>query len=424
MSLSSVDLPMPFLPVTATTPAVQVQRGWRRRRSRATRIPSSTSRRAPSWEGLDTFHAEDVAPARLLDLEADEGTHEARALAATDLHLLLELVDLLHARLRLARLRRVGAEALHERLELLDLLLGGRVLLLGALPVLVLLLDEVLVVARVDGDRLVVDVRHVGDHLVEEVAVVGDDDERPAVLDEERLEPPDRLEVEVVRGLVEQEHVGLAEEHLRDEHAELVAGGQGVHPVLVLLDGDAEAFEELGRLGLGHVAVFFGDDALELAEPEAHLVGDLAREEHVLLLHRVPEGLVAHHDGVEDGVLVVGEVILTEHAEAHPAGDRDGADVRVLGPGEHLDERRLAGAVRAGEAVALARVELHRDVLERIFGRTAGDVVEDDHGAPDSMDRGAAGTVATAGAVARGGTPRRREAAARPLRYCLAPARN
>jgi hypothetical protein len=183
-------------------------------------------------------------------------------------------------------------------------------------------------------------------------------------------EPADRLEVEVVRGLVEEEHVRPSEEHLRDEDAQLVAAGERVHLRLVLLGGDAEAHEELGRFALGHVAVLFADRALELTEADADLVRHLACQQLLLLLHRVPKGLVAHDDGVEDALLVVFEMVLLEDAEAEVARDRDGARIRVLVSFEHLEEGALAGAVRAGEAVALGRIELHRDVLCRGRSRT------------------------------------------------------
>ena len=45
-------------------------------------------------------------------------------------------------------------------------------------------------------------------HVVEEVTVVGDGDDRAGVVLEEALEPRDRLGVEVVGGLVEQQQVG------------------------------------------------------------------------------------------------------------------------------------------------------------------------------------------------------------------------
>jgi hypothetical protein len=76
----------------------------------------------------------------------------------------LELLDLLHARGGLARLRLVRAEAPHEILEIRDALLGARVL------VELLLLRErrrfhvVVVAPGIDADAAVVDVRHVRAH--------------------------------------------------------------------------------------------------------------------------------------------------------------------------------------------------------------------------------------------------------------------
>ena len=63
--------------------------------------------------------------------------------------------------------------------------------------------------------------------VVEEVAVVGDRDDGARVLLEEALEPVDRLGVEVVGRLVEQQQVGVAEEQAGEGHAALLAAGQG-----------------------------------------------------------------------------------------------------------------------------------------------------------------------------------------------------
>ena len=73
----------------------------------------------------DALDAEHVAPARLLDLEAHVGPHEARALCALGLDDLFELLNLLQAALGLLALGRVRAKPLHEVLELADLLLGA-----------------------------------------------------------------------------------------------------------------------------------------------------------------------------------------------------------------------------------------------------------------------------------------------------------
>ena len=63
--------------------------------------------------------------------------------------------------------------------------------------------------------------------VVEEVAVVGDRDDGARVLLEEALEPVDRLGVEVVGRLVEEEQVGVLEEQPAERHATLLAAGQG-----------------------------------------------------------------------------------------------------------------------------------------------------------------------------------------------------
>ena len=94
----------------------------------------------------------------------------------------------------------------------------------------------------------------------------------------------------------------------------------------------------------------------------------------------VPEGLVAHDDGVEDALVVEGVLVLAQDAELFGAGD--GAPVGGFDVArQDLHEGGLAGAVGAGEAVAVAGGEFDGDVIEK--GARAvgfGDAVDGDHG--------------------------------------------
>ncbi len=110
---------------------------------------------------------------------------------------------------------------------------------------------HVVVAAGVDDDGLVVDVRDVGADRVEEVAVVRDGDDRAVVTSEEVLQPVDGFEIEVVGRLVEQQCLGIAEERLCQQHANLLAALQLGHLALVDLVGDVEALEQDGGVGLG-----------------------------------------------------------------------------------------------------------------------------------------------------------------------------
>ncbi len=65
------------------------------------------------------------------------------------------------------------------------------------------------------------------------MTVVGDDDERAGVAEEELAQPVDRIEVEMVGGLVEQQRLRAAEERLRQQHPHLLSALQLDHRALV-----------------------------------------------------------------------------------------------------------------------------------------------------------------------------------------------
>ena len=201
----------------------------------------------------------------------------------------------------------------------------------------------------------------------------------------------------MVGGLVEEEHVGAAEEHLREQHAQLEAAGERRERLPVRRDRDAEALEDRARARLERVAVVRADAVLEL--DEARGVGRVARalgDERVLLGERARDDLVAGHRDVEDHVLVAHEAILPEHADARALGDDDRALGGGLVAGDDLEERRLAGAVGADEAVARPANELERHALEeRARAVRLAEVLDRDHETRGGATRDATARVAS-----------------------------
>jgi hypothetical protein len=174
---------------------------------------------------------------RLLGLEADVGVLPRTRLEVLD----LDLVDHLHAAGGLARLRLVGREAAHEFLQFGHLVLG-----LGVGAGLAFLdlgrgQHVVIVVAGVDLDGAEIEVGHVGADLVQEVAVVRDDDDGGVALVQHVFQPADGVDVEVVGRFVEQQDVGVGEQRLRQQHAQLEARCDLAHRAVVLFGGDADA---------------------------------------------------------------------------------------------------------------------------------------------------------------------------------------
>ena len=107
----------------------------------------------------------------------------------------------------------------------------------------------------------------------------------------------------MVRGLVHEQDVGLAQEHAGHGHPHLPAAGQGAHVAVDALVVEPEAVEHLAGLGLEPVAAEVVVLLLHLAE---------AREDRV---HLVRPGGIGHR------VLEVLELVV-ERAQPAAAGDR------------------------------------------------------------------------------------------------------
>ncbi len=101
----------------------------------------------------------------------------------------------------------------------------GRLPLLGG-EELLLALEERRVVAGPVVEAAAVELGDPGGQPAEERAVVGDEDQRAAVAEQEVLEPADRLDVQVVGRLVEQEDIGVGDEGPRQQDAPLHPRGE------------------------------------------------------------------------------------------------------------------------------------------------------------------------------------------------------
>ena len=76
----------------------------------------------------------------------------------------------------------------------------------------------------------------------------------------------------------------------------------------------------------------------------------------------------------------VGEAVLRQVADRQVGRLDDAAGVRLVEPGQHLEQRRLAGAVRPAQADAIAVADLPGDVVEqRAVAEGLGEVRELDH---------------------------------------------
>jgi hypothetical protein len=251
------------------------------------------------------------------------------------------------------------------------------------------------VVARVRGDFAAVDLRNAGHDPVHELPIVRGHQQRAGLRLQKRLEPDDRFDVEVVRGLVHEQDVGPAEQHARHGHAHLPAARQRADVAVDALVVEAEAVEHFAGLALERVAPEVLVLLLHFAEPgerPIHLVraravrhgvvqrfelvmqvADPAAARDRLVDHRSPGHLL-------DVLPEVSDRQLPRHGHL-PLVRRFLAD-------DHPEERGLAGAIRTDEPDLLAWIELEGGVDEEDLAPVLfADAGERNHGSGPSVAR-------------------------------------
>ena len=176
-----------------------------------------------------------------------------------------------------------------------------------------------------------------------------DDDDRAVELSDEGLEPREAGEVEVVRRLVEQQHVEAAEQDRRERGARRLAAGEAGEPA-VEPDVEPELREHGGRARL-QVAAAAGEECVERvvvvrgelrlgAEPRGEPVHPLGRGGDSGAPCEVCEQRLA-----VERVALLRQVADGERRRVAP----DDSAVRLVLAGEQPEQRRLARAVRPDE---------------------------------------------------------------------------
>ena len=278
----------------------------------------------------------------------------------------LELLEHTHTALHLVGLRVRALEALDEVGRLGDellLLLVGLHLLLPTLGTQALVLGVVHLIVVEAAHR---DLEGTRGDVVDEGAVVADDDDRLPRLDEEVLEPLDRLDVEVVRRLVEEKDIGLLQEELRqlDTHTPAPTELARLSREVASLEAKTEE-RQLDSL----VIVDLFNSVVLLTQcrhllDNRHILGAIvvgaSIEGLVELFHTgchlvdVAEGLLSF---LEDGAPIFGEEVLGKVGHLHTRGDVDLPAGRLTRTTEDLQQGALTGTILPHEGDAVLGVD-------------------------------------------------------------------
>ena len=213
---------------------------------------------------------------------------------------------------------------------------------------------------------------------------MADHQQAAAVVLQVVAEPDDRIGVQVVGGLVEQERLGVAEQDAGKLDAPALAAGEGVQRLVEHPVGQPQARGHRGRLGLGSVPAEHGQPVAEVAVPPDRLVRlDRVRVRHQRLgLAHVIAHLVqaaGGEDPVErEHVKIAGPRVLREVADGPGMPNGPGGGLAVAR--QDLSQGGLARAVAADETDTVPLGNLERGVCQQEPGtRTQLNATGDDH---------------------------------------------
>ena len=320
----------------------------------------------------------------LADVLADDGVVAAAAAARklqpqggrvffVHLHP-LQLLQLLDAALHLHGLGGLVAETLDEGFGvfyLLLLVLVGAELLLAAF---LAQLDKLVVLHLVVVDVPAGDFDGAGGDVVQEGAVVAHQHHGVGPRGEELLQPLDALDVEVVRRLVQQQHVGTLQQQLGQLDAHAPSAGEFARGAVEVLPREAQAHQRALQLGLVIGAAHHQEAVILVREAFDEFpvvlalvvgaVGQLLVHAFDVGLHLadVPEGLfrLLQHRAAVRQLHHLGQV-----ADGAFAGHGHRALGRLLQARQYLEHRALARPVLSHQGDAVFLVDDVRHVLEQ-----------------------------------------------------------
>ena len=204
---------------------------------------------------------------------------------------------------------------------------------------------------------------------------MADDDHRAVEALEPGFQPDQRVQVQVVGRLVQQQQVGRAHQRARQLQPHAPAAGEAVDRRVELLAAEAQAQQQRLRArarvegaGLVQRQVRVGHGMAVAAGFGGGQRGLRALQRQVALQHEVG-----------GAVLGLGHV-LRHLADAPARRDLDVAGVGMQPVGEQREQAGLAGAVAADQADLLARLQRHVGALQHDLGAAAQrQVAQRDH---------------------------------------------
>src|SRR3954468_6786642 len=217
------------------------------------------------------------------------------------------------------------------------------------------------IVALIGNTAAAIELEDPAGDVVEEVAVVGDDQDGAGIIAQVAFEPIDGFGIEMVRGLVEQQQLGLLEQQPAERDSAALAARQLLHVAVVRRT--AQRVHRLVDLGVEIPKPLGLDLVLQLG----HLVGVLVRVVHGEFVVAIEDRLLRRHSlhhVLAHALARIELWLLLQIPYARALGHPALAGELLVDAGHDAKQRRFAGAVDAEHADLGVGIERQVDILQ------------------------------------------------------------
>ena len=202
-----------------------------------------------------------------------------------------------------------------------------------------------------------------------------DQHDRMRIVTQVAFEPVARIQVQVVRGLVQQQQARLLEQELCERDSHLPAAAELLARTPPIAPGKPQAIQHGSDFRLQGISAvqskLLRQRSIALELPVVFGAGLLHLRQFVLQLAALQfesAQVFKHRERfVEQGPAARNKAILRQVAKSQVAGAHDLAFIRLDQPRKHLHQGALAGAVLADQADAVPLIDLELERAEEPF---------------------------------------------------------
>jgi len=155
-----------------------------------------------------------------------------------------------------------------------------------------------------------------GTYLVQKITVMGYNNNRILKVDQELLEPSNRIEIQMVGWLIQKQNIRVAKQSLCQKDFDFQITIKLAHHFVMNICINAKTIQEGCRITLCIPAIHLCKLCFKLRCTDTIFIREVfLRIDCVLFFHNIIQAFISHNNRVEYHILVVFEVILLQNRQ-------------------------------------------------------------------------------------------------------------